>query len=103
MKRTLSVLAFTLLLTACVDATGISRESTKQPKGNPQAVVVVTEYADLECPACRAANEGIAKPLTQKYGNQIRYDFKHFPLRSIHRNTMELAESAECSADQGKF
>ncbi len=45
----------------------------------------------------------MVKPLLEKYGNQIRYDFKHFPLRSIHRYTMDLSEAAECAADQGKF
>ncbi len=103
MKRLLATLSFTVLIVSCVDTTGISPQSTRTPKGNPQSVVVVTEYADLECPACRAAHTTIALPLVQKYGNQIRYDFKHFPLRSIHRHTMELSEAAECAADQGKF
>lgn len=103
MKRTLSLAILPLILAGCVDTTGISPASSKQPKGNPQSVAVVTEYADLECPACRAAHQSIIGPLLQKYGNQIRYDYKHFPLRSIHRYTMELAEAAECAADQGKF
>ncbi len=103
MKKLLSVLSATLFLAACVDTTGISPSSSRQPKGNPLSVVLVTEYADLECPACRAANDSIVKPLVAKYGNQIAYTFKHFPLRSLHRHTMELSEAAECAADQGKF
>ena len=103
MKRTLSLLSLTLLLGACVDTTGISPQSSVTPKGNPQSVAVVTEYADLECPACRAAYDTVVKPILAKYGNQIRYDYKHFPLRSIHRYTMDLAEASECAADQGKF
>ncbi len=103
MKRLLTIGIFTLLLAACVDTTGISPESSKTPKGNSSSVVQVAEYADLECPACRAANETLVKPLVAKYGNQIRYDFYFFPLRSIHRYTMELSEAAECAADQGKF
>lgn len=102
MKRSLATLSL-LLLTACVDTTGISADSTRTPKGNPQSVVVVTEFADLECPACRTANTAILQPLVKKYGTQVRFDFQHFPLRSIHRHTMELAEAAECAADQGKF
>ncbi len=103
MKRTLALLSFTLLLVACVDTTGISATSSKTPKGNPLSVVVMTEFADLQCPACRAAYTSVVKPVVEKYGNQIRYDYKHFPLRSIHRYTMELSEAAECAADQGKF
>ncbi|NOS66901.1 MAG: thioredoxin domain-containing protein [Candidatus Peribacteraceae bacterium] len=103
MKRLLSLAILTLTLTACVDTTGLVSTSSKPPKGNPQSVVVVTEYADLECPACRTANTAIVQPLLQKYATQIRYEFKHFPLRSLHRFTMDLAEASECAADQGKF
>ncbi len=103
MKRPLSLFGLTLFLIACVDTTGISPNSSKQPKGNPQSIVLVTEYADLECPACRTAHTAIVKPLLEKYGTQVRFDFRHFPLRSLHRYTMDLAEVAECAADQGKF
>ncbi len=103
MKKLLPSLSLVLLLAACVDTTGISPESTKQPKGNAQSVAQVIEYADLECPACRTAYDSITKPLFEKYGNQISYSFKQFPLRSIHRYTMDLAEASECAADQGKF
>ena len=103
MKRLLILSGLTLLLGACVDTTGISSESSRTPEGNPMSVVVVSEFADLECPACRAANESIVKPLLEKYGTQVRFDYHHFPLRSLHRYTMELSEAAECAADQGQF
>ena len=103
MKRLLATLSLSLALSACVDTTGISPQSSKTPKGNPQSVVVVTEYADLQCPACRGAYESVVKPILAKYGNQIRYDYVHFPLRAIHQYTMDLSEAAECAADQGKF
>ncbi len=104
MKRLLPLLVLPLFLTACgVDTTGINAQSSRGPAGNANASVVVTEYADLECPACGRAYDIITKPLLEKYKTQIRYEYKHFPLRSIHRYTMELAEAAECAADQGKF
>jgi len=92
-----------LLLAACVDTTGLSGESSRPPKGNPDAVVLVQEYTDLQCPACRAAHSAVTTPLLEKYGTQIRFEFEHFPLRSIHRFAMEAAEAAECAADRGKF
>ncbi len=63
----------------------------------------MTEYADLQCPACRSAHTALVKPLIAKYGTQIRYDFRHFPLSSIHRYAMESAEAAECANDQNKL
>lgn len=103
MKRLLALSAFALLLAACVDTTGLSAESAKPPRGNANAVIVLAEYADLECPACRTAHTALNAPLIEKYGKQVRFEYRHFPLRSIHRYTMDLAEGAECAADQGKF
>jgi protein-disulfide isomerase len=38
-----------------------------------------------------------------QYGDQIRYEVKHFPIYPNHRYSKEAAEAAECAADQGKF
>ena len=103
MKKLLIALSATLLLTACIDKTGLSADSTRPPAGNADAGVTVLEFADLQCPACRAAYELVTKPLLEKEGSRIRFVFKHFPLQQIHRFAMEAAEAAECAADQGKF
>lgn len=94
-----------LLLSACVDTTGIRTELTRMPhpKSNHAATVVVREYADLQCPACRSAFEQLNPLLLEKYGNSIRFEFMHFPLRAIHPWAMPAAEASECAADQGKF
>lgn len=105
MKYSLPLSLSLLLLVACVDKTGLSADSTKipHPKTNANAVAVVTEYGDFQCPACKSAYTLIDKPLVEKYGTQIRFDFMHFPLTSIHQHAMEAAEASECAADQGKF
>lgn len=96
----------TLLLAACgVDTTGIQTTSSRppNPQSNQNAAVTVVEFADLQCPACSAAYERIAKPVLAKYAGTIRFEFRHFPLQSIHRYALEAAEASECAADQGKF
>lgn len=105
MKRFITLSVLTLALAACTDTTGLTPESTRSvhPQTSANAAVVVAEYADLQCPACRAANETVVPPLLAKYGMQIAYEFHHFPLSSIHRYAFEAAEAAECAADQGKF
>lgn len=92
-----------LLLGACVDTTGLSDtiHDEAHPASNPNAAVTVTEYADLECPACRAAHPQIVQPLLEQYGDRIRFEFRHFPLASIHRYAVEAAEAVECAHDQG--
>lgn len=103
--RSSLVLALTLALAACVDTTGLSPESSRTPhaKSNPSAVVVVREYSDLQCPACRGAYEQLNPLLLEKYGKDIRFEFMHFPLQTIHPWALAAAEAAECAADQGKF
>ncbi|TSC59263.1 MAG: DSBA oxidoreductase [Candidatus Peregrinibacteria bacterium Greene0416_62] len=103
MKRFLALAAATLALVACTDTTGLSEKSSRGSKGNPSAAVTVVEFADLQCPACQSAHSQITTPLLEKYGTQIRFTFKHFPLRSLHRYALEAAMASECSADQGKF
>ena len=102
MRNFIPLLPLSVLLVSCGGSTGTTG-SSRTPAGNPDAAVTVVEYADLQCPACKNAHTGVAKPIIEKYGNQIRYEFKHFPLRSIHRFALDAAEAAECAADQGKF
>ena len=107
MKRLLPIIVSVsaLALAACVDTTGLSDtlSRTAHPNTDPNAAVQVAEFADLQCPACRAAHDQIVKPLIAKYGKKIRYDFMHFPLRTMHPYALSAAEASECAADQGKF
>lgn len=102
MRRLLPLLALSFFLAACVDTTGLSAESSRPAKGNPNAFVRVEEFADLQCPACAAAHAALDPALMQKYGSKIRFEFRHFPL-SQHPYGMALALASECAADQGKF
>lgn len=106
--RTLPLLAVvsSLFLAACgVDTTGINPESTRvpHPESSANAAVTVLEYADLQCPACAMAYERITKPVLEQYGSKMRFEFRQFPLQSLHRYALESAEASECAADQGKF
>lgn len=101
MKKLLSLsILSTTVLVACssTDAT-----SVRPPKGNPNATVLVEEFADLQCPACKSAHAQVTAPIIAKYNNDIRFEFNHFPLRSIHRFALDAAEMSECAADQGHF
>lgn len=104
LKRLLLVTGL-VLLTACVDTTGVSKTTTRtfSPQSNANGAVTVTEFGDLQCPACRAAQELIVQPLLASHGKVIRFEFKHFPLTSLHRYALTAAQASECAADQGKF
>lgn len=103
--RKLLFLTPLVFLAACVDTTGLTGtiHTDTHPSTSQNALVTVTEYADLQCPACRAAHATLTAPLIEKYGSNISFDYRHFPLASIHRYAMEAAEAAECAGDQGEF
>lgn len=105
MRKILLAATLTLALAACTDTTGLSGtiHTDAHPDTAQSALVTVTEFGDLQCPACKSAQDVVVEPLIAKYGTQIRFEFRHFPLASIHRFAMEAAEAAECAADQGMF
>lgn len=70
-------------------------------KGNSEAVVSLVEYSDLQCPAC-AGFQPVVKTLLEEYGDQIRFEYKHFPL-PIHQHAVAAAVAAEAAAQQGMF
>lgn len=71
-------------------------------KGNPDAAVVLTEYSDFQCPACQQFSSVIQDVLAQHEG-QIRFEYKHFPLISIHPHAVAAGRAAEAAGQQGKF
>ncbi len=70
--------------------------------GNPQATVVVEEFSDFQCPACRAAAP-VVKSIVNQYKDQIKFVYHHFPLLKIHPRAYDAALASECANDQGKF
>jgi thiol-disulfide isomerase/thioredoxin len=70
-------------------------------KGNPGAPVLLVEFADFQCPACRAVRPMVEEAL-KKHDGQTRLVFKNFPL-SIHQHGEKLARSARAAQLQGKF
>lgn len=70
--------------------------------GPAGAKVVIVEFSDFECPACRYA-EPILQGLLKLHEGKVRFVFKHFPLERMHRWARPAAVAAECAGRQGKF
>lgn len=68
------------------------------PEGAP---VTIVEFGDFECPWCARGSRALQR-VRATYPSQVRYVFKHFPLRS-HPNAALAHEAALAAADQGKF
>lgn len=70
--------------------------------GNPNAAVTVVEFGDFECPSC-GQDAPVVQQVLQRYGGEIRFFFRQFPLEQIHLNALYAAEASECAAEQGQF
>ena len=80
-----------------------SENNTSDPvKGNPDAEVVVSEYSDFQCPACKQMAP-ILEQLVTEYGDRIAFEYNDFPLQQIHPNALEAAEAGQCAFQQDAF
>ena len=77
-------------------------EATDHFRGPVSAQVTLIEYGDFECPSCLQAY-GAVNIMRGHFGDQLRFVFRHFPLREIHPHAELAAEAAEAAGAQGKF
>lgn len=73
-------------------------------RGNPDAKLVVVEFADFQCPACQRHSLTTQPVLDKRFveTGEILWVAKHFPL-GIHPHAPVAAAAAECAGDQGRF
>lgn len=76
--------------------------STDHIQGNAGAPVEIVEYGDYQCPYCGAAYP-VIKEIQKKFGNQVKFVFRNFPLSEIHEHANAAALAAEAANLQGKF
>lgn len=73
-----------------------------QFKGNPSAPTTIVEYSDFQCPFC-AKFYPLTAQLVKEMPDQVKFVYRHFPLRSIHKNAQLAGQAAEAAGKQGKF
>jgi protein-disulfide isomerase len=76
--------------------------------GPADAKVVVTEFADFQCPYCRVYNTDIQPQIVADYvkTGKIRYEYHHYIVIDSNVGGTESrrsAEASECAAEQGRF
>lgn len=83
-------------------ASKVTIEPTKFTVGAGNKKVTLIEYGDLQCPAC-GQYYPLVKQVKAKYGDDITFQFRHFPLVQIHKSAMIAHRAAQAAGNQGKF
>lgn len=97
-----------LMLTKDKESSSGSNSSTSQSQGSNHTVgagnkkVTLVEFADFQCPACKSFFP-IVNEIKKSYGDDITFQFRHFPLTQIHQNATISSRAAEAAGKQNKF
>ncbi len=70
--------------------------------GKQDAAVKLVEYSDFQCPAC-GSYYPIVEEVIEKYKDRISFEYRHYPLITVHRNALAAARASEAAGKQGKF
>src|ERR1700752_4108991 len=76
--------------------------SRDHSQGPADAPVTLVEYGDFECPYCGQAYP-IVKAMQKRFGDQLRFVWRNFPLTQVHPHAERAAEAAEAAGAQGAF
>jgi protein-disulfide isomerase len=71
-------------------------------RGPENAKVTLVEFGDYQCPSCKAYHPLVLEALS-RYPQDVRLEFHHYPLVSIHANSMAASLAVEAAGEQGKY
>jgi protein-disulfide isomerase len=71
-------------------------------QGRADADVTLVEYGDFECPHCGRAYP-VVKQVQARFGDALRFVYRHFPLREIHPHAQAAAEASEFAGAHDLF
>lgn len=76
--------------------------ATEHIEGNTASAVKLVEYGDYECPYCEEYYP-VVKQVVSDEASKISFQFRNYPLTSIHPNAFAGARAAEAAGLMGKF
>lgn len=83
-------------------STGGAGVASNHIEGKGTKNVTLVEYGDFQCPAC-GQYYPLVKAVAEKYNDDIFFQFRNYPLESLHQNARASARAAEAANIQGKF
>lgn len=80
----------------------LARLEDQPSLGSADAKVILIEYGDFTCSACRSWHQaGVIDQLLAAYGDVLRVEWRDFPI--ITADSPKAAQAGQCAHDQGLF
>ncbi len=96
------ILVGVFIFTANGNNTSNKLTPTNHIEGEGKAGVTLVEYGDYQCPYCGEYFSTV-KQVEALYNTQITFQFRNFPLTSLHPNAFAGARAAEAAGLMGMF
>jgi protein-disulfide isomerase len=77
-------------------------EALDHVRGNADAPLELVMFGDFQCPYC-LASQSVVRRVRDRIGDDLRFAFRHFPIRERHPMAQAAAEASESAAAQGRF
>jgi Na+/H+ antiporter NhaA len=97
-RQARAILGTTETLVDLQESVDPDRDHVRGPHDSP---VTLVEYGDFECPYCGQAEQAVRRLLADHV--DLRYVWRHLPLRDVHPNAQLAAEASEAAGRQGEF
>ncbi|NIP33114.1 thioredoxin domain-containing protein [Candidatus Saccharibacteria bacterium] len=85
------------------DVEEVARATNDPVKGSLDAKVVIREYSDFECPACRTSALALGKAVSGYSDEELGYVYNDYPIIQLHKNAYEASLAAQCAYKQDEF
>ena len=70
--------------------------------GDANAPITIMQFGDYESEACATANE-VVKAVLEAFPQEVKFNFRHFPLLKFHQKAHKAAEASLAAAQEGMF
>lgn len=77
--------------------TPIAEVGNAPTRGRGDAPITIIEFSDFECPFCLKFQKETLPKIEEKYGDKVRFAYKHFPLTDVHPHAMDAALASSCA------
>jgi len=85
-----------------IESPRVEVAATGPSRGPDDAPVTIIEFSDYQCPYCKRA-EPVIDQILERYPEQVRLVYRHFPLDNIHAEARQAAHAAVCAEAQDAF